>query len=724
MLWNFQVPGLACAGIILLSATRTSAQSFPWATAIPRTQWTVTADSLQAGNEPENVLDGNTSTIWHTQYSPTLAPLPHYIQVDMQKSYVVNGVSYQPRQTGGSNGNIGQHTVALSEDGETWAQVAYGTYLNDATTKRTFFSNATARYVRLAAQSEAQGGGSQWSSMAELNIYSPDPSLDGGALEPPASSAATLGRWETTVDLPLVPAAAALTPAGAVVLWSAYRPDVYAGGTGLTQTVVWDPAAAAEQALAPQTVTDTGHDMFCPGVALGADGRLVVMGGNDNRKTSTYDGEAAWSAGPPMNVGRGYQSAATLADGRIFTIGGSWSGGRFQKDGEIFDPVANTWTNATGCKTAPMLTADAQGVYRADNHAWLFAYKQNSVFHAGPSRNMNWYNTSSPTGSWKAAGRRGTDATDAMCGVAAMYDAAAGLILTAGGSPSYQNSAATRSAHRIALHDTDTDADITVTVTELPPMSHARAFGSAVVLPDGTVLVVGGQAYAVPFTDTTAALAAELFDPGSESDPDPAAAGDGTGTWRTLASVAVPRTYHSVALLLPDATVLAGGGGMCGKGCPQNHLDMQIFAPPYLFVNANSSNSGVAVRAARPKITSVLVAGETGAGAGAGKGAGVALKPGDALRVATSGPVASFSLVRHGSSTHTVNTDQRRVPLAATAAVVTGDGDDEDSDDGPTSYEMTLPDDPGVVLPGYWMLFAIDAAGVPSVATTVQVLLP
>lgn len=318
---------------------------------------------------------------------------------------------------------------------------------------------------------------------------------------------------------------------------------------------------------------------------------------------------------------------------------------------------------------------------------------------------MNWYNTSG-TGSWKAAGRRG-DAADAMCGVAAMYDATAGLILTAGGSPSYQNSAATRNAHRIALHGVDADP----TVTELAPMAHARAFGSAVVLPDGTVLVVGGQAYAVPFTDTTPALAAELFDP--------AAGDDGTNsTWRTLAAIAVPRTYHSVALLLPDATVLAGGGGMCGKGCPQNHLDMQIFAPPYLFVNdssGSSRSSGGAVRAARPEIVSVSVLPViAGTGAGVGVGVGVALKPGDALRVATSAPVASFSLVRHGSSTHTVNTDQRRVPLPAAAAAA-ADG---------LAYEMTLPDDPGVVLPGYWMLFAIDAAGVPSVATTIQVLLP
>lgn len=87
---------------------------------------------------------------------------------------------------------------------------------------------------------------------------------------------------------------------------------------------------------------------------------------------------------------------------------------------------------------------------------------------------MNWYDASG-TGSWKAAGRR-SDAADAMCGIAAMYDASAGLILTAGGSPSYQNSAATRSAYRIELDDANTKP----TVTKLPSMTYARAFGSAV----------------------------------------------------------------------------------------------------------------------------------------------------------------------------------------------------------------------------------------------------
>ena len=662
----------------------------------------------------------------------------------MKKSYVVNGLSYQPRQGSGSNGNIGQHTVSLSADGETWEQVAFGAYLNDGTTKRTFFSNATARYVRLTAQSEAQG--QQFSSAAELNVYSPDPALDAAFFEP--LDPAVAGRWTTTLDLPLVPAAAALVPDGSVVLWSAYRPDLFSGGTGLTQTVVWSPNT---ETVSQNTVSNTRHDMFvsflstipspsasarnlrkesrkhfepgrlyncpemkngtpeeppnpyevhlrrsianpsrpqCPGISLDAEGRIVVTGGNDEKKTSIYDpGTKAWTTGPQMNVGRGYQSSTTVADGRVFTIGGSWSGGRFQKDGEVYEP-GGSWTNATGCKTAPLLTADKQGIYRRDNHAWLFAWRRNSVFHAGPSRSMNWYGLEG-AGSVTPAGRR-ADAADAMCGVAAMYDATRGRILAAGGSPDYQDSDATRNAYHIELGNEGPGGE--PAVTKLPPMAHARAFGSAVVLPDGTVLVVGGQARAVPFTDTTPALPAELFEPSSSS--------SGAGEWRSLAPIAVPRTYHSFALLLPDATVLAGGGGLCGTGCPQNHLDAQIFEPPYLFEKGNGWGGGSGTRAARPAITSVSPT------AGA--------RPGASLEVVTDGPVRAFALVRHGSVTHTVNTDQRRVPLAATPALGLR----------PNTYRLALPGDPGVLLPGYWMLFAIDAAGVPSVAATVHVLLP
>ncbi|KAL8851711.1 MAG: hypothetical protein Q9198_011058, partial [Flavoplaca austrocitrina] len=94
-----------------------------------------------------------------------------------------------------------------------------------------------------------------------------------------------------------------------------------------------------------------------------------------------------------MILPRGYNSQVTLSNGGIFNIGGSWSGARGGKNGEYYDPVANTWSLRPGCPVAPILTDDAEGIFRSDNHAWLFARQNNSVFQAGPSKNMNWFTT-------------------------------------------------------------------------------------------------------------------------------------------------------------------------------------------------------------------------------------------------------------------------------------------------------------------------------------------
>lgn len=100
-------------------------------------------------------------------------------------------------------------------------------------------------------------------------------------------------------------------------------------------------------------------------------------------------------------------------------------------------------------------------------------------------------------------------------------------------------------------------------VTTLPSMKYPRAFGNGVVLPSGQVLVIGGQYYALPFSDSTPSLPCELFDPV-------------TSTWSTMASIAVPRNYHSVAILLPDATVLSAGGGICGLNSVNWYVIMSL----------------------------------------------------------------------------------------------------------------------------------------------------
>jgi galactose oxidase len=133
--------------------------------------------------------------------------------------------------------------------------------------------------------------------------------------------------------------------------------------------------------------------MFCPGMSLDANGRAIITGGDDAAKTSIYDYAAnSWSSGPNMQISRGYQSSATTSDSRVFTIGGSWSGGSGNKNGEIYNTVTNTWTLLSGCPVAPMLTNDTGGIF-GDNHGWLLGWKNGYVFQAGPSKAMNWYGT-------------------------------------------------------------------------------------------------------------------------------------------------------------------------------------------------------------------------------------------------------------------------------------------------------------------------------------------
>ena len=271
----------------------------------PRSTWTATADSYQTGNEIAKALDGINTTFWHTAYSPTVAQLPHSYTIDIKTASWITGLSYQPRQDGNSNGNIGQHTIQLSSDGKTFgAPVVTGTWLDDRTTKITPFIPTFARYVKLTAITEA-GNRGQWSSAADFD-------LQFGTSGPPAANG--VGKWGAVIDIPLVPAAVAQLYNGDVLMWSAFRPDTFGGGTGITYTATYRPSTGA---VSQMIASNLKHDMFCPGISVDNNGRVVVTGGNDANRTSIYDpGSGSWTVGPVMNIARGYQASATLSDGR------------------------------------------------------------------------------------------------------------------------------------------------------------------------------------------------------------------------------------------------------------------------------------------------------------------------------------------------------------------------------------------------------------------------
>ncbi|WP_433372314.1 discoidin domain-containing protein [Actinoplanes sp. CA-142083] len=665
------------ARYVRLTALSEAGNRGPWSSAaeinvlgrtdptLSRTGWWAAADSQEtksADGRAALAIDGNYSTFFHSQYNPAPAkPLPHTLHVTMDKVQAVGGVSVLPRPSASKNGRIGNYKIATSVDGTHWTyQITDGKFADSAALQTVVFPPVDAKYVRLIATSEA-GNRGPWTSVAEFNVLGAS-----GSVSPKR------GSWSAPVGFPLVPVAAALLPNGKVLTWSAYKTDAFSnadpGVHVLTMTATYDPATGV---VTQREVTETGHDMFCPGISVLPDGRVVVTGGNTNKKTSIYDPATdAWTAGADMTVGRGYQSSVTLGNGEIFTIGGSWSGpvggtdGVGHKGGEVWSADSG-WRALPGADVAPMLTADANqlGDYRKDNHAWLFAWSGNKVLQAGPSKKMNWYSVDGD-GSTESAGNRGGD--DAMNGSAVMYDT--GKILTLGGSPSYEQSEATADARVLTIN-----ADNTVTSRQVGSMANTRSFQNSVVLPDGKVLVMGGENFAVPFSDNTAVLNAELWDPVSEQ-------------FTTMASMAVPRTYHSVALLLPDGRVLSAGGGLCGTGCATNHFDGQTFTPPYLL-----NEDGTA--ASRPSITSISDS---------------AVANGGKVTITTDRAVTAFSIIRMGTATHTVDTDQRRLSLAPSTG---NDG----------AYTLTIPADSGVAIPGYWMLFALDAKGVPSVAKIIHV---
>ena len=167
-----------------------------------------------------------------------------------------------------------------------------------------------------------------------------------------------------------------------------------------------------------------------------------------------------------------------------------------------------------------------------------------------------------------------------------------------------------------------------------------------------------------------------------------------TGHWTQLAAENTDRCYHSTAVLLPDGRVLSAGSGefILNEGTPQQvandpqdtHRDAQVFSPPYLF------------KGPRPEITS----------------APASVHYGDTFEIGTAQPgqIATISLIRLSSVTHSFNVGQR---INFLPPQVEGG-----------SLKATAPPNAKVCPPGHYMLFILNGQGVPSVAKIVQISAP
>jgi hypothetical protein len=194
-------------------------------------------------------------------------------------------------------------------------------------------------------------------------------------------------------------------------------------------------------------------------------------------------------------------------------------------------------------------------------------------------------------------------------------------------------------------------------------MALPRAWLNLTTLPDGNVLATGGKSDHDLSNQNGAAFAAEEWSPATER-------------WTTLASNAVPRFYHSVALLLPDGRVLVGGGWGGAGGVDARQRTYEIFSPPYLF------------KGARPSIWSAPGA--------AGYGSAFTIGTPDAARI------ASVAITAPAAVTHNFDENNRFVPLSFSVV--------------PGGLQITAPPNGNWAPPGPYLLWIVDSNGVPSVA--------
>src|SRR5215467_3087144 len=280
------------------------------------------------------------------------------------------------------------------------------------------------------------------------------------------------------------------------------------------------------------------------------------------------------------------------------------------------------------------------------------------VFCAGPSQITRYLDVTG-TGAWTTVANSNYGTRN--WGSSVMYDE--GKILMMGGSPCgfYANNCTTSptaTAEIIDLKSANPAWSYTGSM-----VTGGRKLHNATLLADGKVLVTGGSRGSEdPNTQPqNPAYESELWDPT-------------TGTWTQMASLTTTRSYHSIALLLPDARVLSAGGDFGGASA-------EIYSPPYLF------------NGTRPTITS----------------APTNVTYGQSFFVGTpdAASISNVTLIALSSVTHGFNMGQRINRPAFSQA---SDG-----------LNITAPSNANTTPPGYYMLFVLNSNGVPSVASIVRI---
>ena len=472
---------------------------------------------------------------------------------------------------------------------------------------------------------------------------------------------AEIGSWGPVLDWPHVAVSMATLPDGQVLTYSGSERRTWPT-TEQTYSAVWNPATGVFQENLHQ-----GHNMFCAAMSMTSDGQVLVNGGRNQGNspwTTLFDyKDGEWQTIENMaSGGRWYPTSLATGSGQVLTAMGTSTNTR---NPDLWDPDSG-WRVLNGIDFLNMRQRNNE-LGRVNAFPLLSQAPNGNIFHYWDTVENHLI---SPLGNGEARPANATtDGDNHAGGVQLMYDV--GTLLSTGrndGSWGGNATGASNSAFTIDLNGAAPDIRSTTN------MIHSRKYHQLIPFPTGEVLVVGGNTTGVKFADSGSVMEPEVWNPQ-------------TGQWRGMANMAVPRDYHSTAMLLPAGRVLTAGGGY-DAGNPNSsgtHQDAQIFSPPYLFAADGSLANRPTVAAPQPSVDA-----------------------GDALQVTTTGDIAYFSLIRMSATTHAVNTDARFYRPEFQAG-------------GANQFSVTVNQNPNVSTPGYWMLFAVDTSGVPSEAQVIRI---
>jgi hypothetical protein len=491
-----------------------------------------------------------------------------------------------------------------------------------------------------------------------------------------------VGAWTTApFELPNYAIHAVMLPTGKVFFFGYLEGSPTFAG----RAAMWDPALGTGPdsftvVNPPKTDVDCdGHfepaPIFCGGQSLLADGSVLVTGGKLPILYPKPRGPdfafrfdpwtETWTREPRMLAGRYYPSQVLLPNGQTLILSGLTE----DAPGGVKNAYLESYTPDDA-------DADAKGTIRhlasGDRetalYPHLFVLPDGNVLMAGPQqRDSAILNTETftwdrelpqpartrtrgtavlrpqgPDGSWKVTQIGGYDDR---------RDASGDTI-----------PAASSETIDVSKPDPHWVKDASLNV--------ARAHHNTVLLPDGSMVTIGGGigdgAVGGHFAANINQRRVELYDPA-------------TDTWQRGPSQQETRAYHSTAVLLPSGQVWSSGDNGNPSGATTDTAE--IYSPPYLF------------KGPRPVI----------------KSSPNGIRYGQRFRIRTKDGVGKRAvLIAPGATTHATDMNQRLVPLKLKGYTPGG------------ALEVFAPPNAAVAPPGYYMLFVIDSTGVPSKAEWVR----